>query len=234
MRRARSNAIIRPPATTTAATPSSCQLITETPPCSQPRTARSLRARRSLETRMNVTSAPAKDVRTTPPRRTVSTVVGPPRRASRQTRMTAASAPRKAATGTIGAAAPSAIAMTAASVAPADVPVTNGSASGFRSRPCRSAPAAASEPPTRAAPKTRGRRSSRMIVPFTSFDPRSALTTSDGAIETEPIRTAAIALSASAAARRLSTSVVRISGRAQGGGALRRPEPRRPHADPGG
>src|SRR5207237_1041991 len=61
----------------TAATPSSGQLITDTPPCSQPSTARSCSARRSLETRRNVTTAPAKDVSTTPASRTVRTVVRP-------------------------------------------------------------------------------------------------------------------------------------------------------------
>ena len=85
----------------------------------------------------------------------------------------------------------------AASVAPADVPVTNGSARGLRSEPCSSAPEVASDPPTSTDPSTRGSRRSRTIVPFTSAEPRSAPRTSPGAIGTDPTRIPAAMLSTS-------------------------------------
>src|SRR5439155_437128 len=102
--------------------------------------------------RMNVTAAPVNEVSTPPARSTVSTVVRPPSLASRHTRTIATSAPANAASGTTVAVAPAATAMTAPSDAPAEVPVTNGSASGLRKRPWSRAPAPASAPPTSAAP----------------------------------------------------------------------------------
>src|SRR2546425_643144 len=213
MRGASSSAPITPTATTTAATASSLQLITEIPPCNQPRTARRRSASRSLDTRTSVTSAPANDVSTTPARRTVSTVVLPPSRARRHTSAIAPVAPTNAAIGTSAGSNPSATATTAPSDAPADVPVTNGPASGLRSMPCRSAPAAASAPPTSAAPSTRGRRSSRMIVPLVPSAPRRADSTSPGAIATAPTRMPAAALSTSAATSSAKTVTVR-AGRA--------------------
>ena len=160
---------------------------------------------------------------------TVSVVVRPPTRASRQTMATAQSAPANAASGPRKAGPPSATASTEPKAAPADVPVTNGSASGFRSRPWSSAPATASAPPTSAAASTRGARRSRTIAAVApSPPPASAARTSAGAIGTAPTRLPAAALATTAATSAASaTTGFTASGTCPGAAAARTPRPPR-------
>ena len=132
------------------------------------------------------------------------TVVRPPNDASRQTTVAAAIAPTNAASGSTAGRVtpPSAIARTAASDAPAEVPVTYGSASGLRNSPCKSAPATPSAPPISAAATTRGTRRSRTMVPLVSFvPPQSADHTSPGESATAPMRMAAAELPSNATTR---------------------------------
>src|SRR6266511_800747 len=83
--------------------------------------------------------------------------------ANRYTRNAVRSAPVKAARGTPNAASAPEPANTmtaiAPSAAPEEIPMMAGSASGFRNRPWKTAPEAASAAPTTAASTTRGRRS---------------------------------------------------------------------------
>src|SRR5688572_29762385 len=196
-----------PTATMQSATSSSAPPRDVTPPTRTSSTARRRSASRSLATMSSVTTAPANDEMTMPASRTVSTVVRPPIRARRQMTATDASAPTNAATGASSAGPPAATAATEPSAAPADVPVTYGSASGLRSRPWRSAPATPSAPPTSAAAMTRGSRSSRMIaVVGASAPPVSAASPSPGSTATAPASTPSSALAASA--RRSAPSAV--------------------------
>ena len=137
IRRPRTIASPTPHPTTMAAIHSSLVARTAIPPLSTSRTARSRNDRRSLAKRSRVTSALANDVSTMPASSTVSTVVRPPSRASCHTTTALTRAPMKAASGTTVAAmsVPSAIIPTAPRAAPAEVPVTYGSARGLRNSP---------------------------------------------------------------------------------------------------
>ena len=81
---------------------------------------------------------------------------------------TATSEPTKLATGTAGRPSaasdqPNVMASIAPSAAPAETPSVNGVASGLRSRPWKTTPAAASEPPTSAPASVRGSRATKKI-----------------------------------------------------------------------
>lgn len=106
-------------------------------------------------------SAPAKAFTAIPVRISVTTSVRPPERDIAYTRSTVASPATNAQTVTVQLprkVRPSAIAPTAPTAAPAEMPMTPGSASGLPNTPCIRAPAQPSEAPTRTARTTRGSR----------------------------------------------------------------------------
>src|SRR5690606_24390888 len=77
--------------------------------------------------------------------------------------------------------------MTAPSAAKPEVPITAGSARGFRIIPCSAAPESDNVAPTSAASSTRGKRISVTMMPSGLVGSSSALATSKGARETGPI-----------------------------------------------
>ncbi len=111
-----------------------------------------------------LTTALAPAATTTPVSNSRAAVQPPSPRASANTSRVVPRAPTVALASISTPLIPSSIADSAATAAPPETPMTNGSASGLRSRTCISTPASANTPPAANAVSVRGRRSSKTSV----------------------------------------------------------------------
>ena len=138
------------------------RLLSDRSPINQNSMPRSWVSSPRLSSMLTTALAPA--ATTTPVSSSRAAVQPPSPRASANTSRVVARAPNVALTSISRPLIPSSIAASAATAAPPETPMTNGSASGLRSRTCISTPASASTPPAANAVSVRGRRRSKTSV----------------------------------------------------------------------